>query len=111
VRVEFLFVLTRNGGIFFFFFEQSQGLGWERGSGGVAVDPGISGQEGCTRDISISRQGWWLREAVHMPTGVTCVTQKHSFLVNGTLTHLALCIIRGEAGKGRDEGQYGPGRG
>jgi len=46
-----------------------------------------------------------------MPTGVTYVTEKHSFLVKGTLTHLALCIVRGGAGKGGDEGRYGPGRG
>jgi len=38
-------------------FSQSQGQGWERGSGGVAVHRGIRGQEGCTRDISISQQG------------------------------------------------------
>jgi len=46
-----------------------------------------------------------------MPTGVTYVTEKHFSLVKGTLTHLALRIIRGEAGKGGDEGQYRPGRG
>ena len=39
-------------------FSQSQGQGWERGSGGVAVDPGMRGQEGYTRDISISQLGW-----------------------------------------------------
>jgi len=52
-------------------------------------------------------------EAAHMPTGVTHVTEKHFFLVKGTLTvtHLALCIIRGGAGRGGQEGQYGPGRG
>ena len=33
--------------------------GWERGSGGVAVVPGMRGQEGYTRDISVSLQGWW----------------------------------------------------
>ena len=33
--------------------------GWERGSGGVSVDPGMRGQEGYTRDISVSLQGWW----------------------------------------------------
>ena len=31
-----------------------------------------------------------------MPTCVTYVTEKHFFLVKGTLTHLALCIIRGD---------------
>ena len=29
-----------------------------------------------------------------MPTGVTYVAEKHFFLVEETLTHLALCIIR-----------------
>jgi len=46
-----------------------------------------------------------------MPTGVTYVTEKHFVLVKGTLTHLALCIIRGGAGRGGGEGWYGPGRG
>jgi len=46
-----------------------------------------------------------------MQTGVTYVTEKHFFLVKGTLTQLALCIIRGGAGRGGDEGRYGPGRG
>jgi len=32
---------------------------YERESGGVAVHRGIRGQEGYTRDISISQQGWW----------------------------------------------------
>jgi len=45
-----------------------------------------------------------------MPTGVTYVTEKHSFLVKGTLVHLALCIIRGGADKGGNKGLYGPGR-
>ena len=40
-------------------FNQSQGLGWGRGGGGVVVGPGMRGQRGCTRDISISQQGWW----------------------------------------------------
>jgi len=56
-------VLARDGVFLFFFpevvFSQSQGQGWERGSGGVAVDPGIRGQEGYSRDIFISQQGWW----------------------------------------------------
>ena len=38
-----------------------------------------------------------------MPTGVTYVTEEHSFLVEGTLAHLALRIIRGGAGKGGNE--------
>jgi len=46
-----------------------------------------------------------------MPTGVTYVTEKHFFLAEGHLTHLALCIIRRGAGRGGSEGQYGPGRG
>ena len=89
---------------FYVVFSQSLGLGWERGSGGVAVDPGIRGQEGCTKDISISQQdgGEGGEEAVHMPTGVTYVTEKHSFLVKGTLTHLTLCVISGGAGRGGD---------
>ena len=33
--------------------------GWGTGSGGVIVDPRMRGQEGCTRDISISQQGYW----------------------------------------------------
>jgi len=43
------------------------------GSRVVVVDPGMKGQEGCTRDISISQHGWWWgeEEASHMPTGVT----------------------------------------
>ena len=45
-------------------------------------------------------------------TGVTYVTEKHSFLrlVKGTLAHLALRIIRGGADKGGNEGRCGPGR-
>ena len=46
-----------------------------------------------------------------MATGVTDVKEKHFFLVKGTLTHLALCIIRGGAGRKGGEGRYGPGRG
>jgi len=46
-----------------------------------------------------------------MPTDVAYVIDKHNFLVRGTLTHLALCIIRGGAGRGEDGGRYGPGRG
>ena len=50
-------------GFSFFFFQvvsnQSQGLGWERESGGVVVDPGMRGQEGFAKDISMSQQGWW----------------------------------------------------
>ena len=42
-----------------------------------------------------------------MPTGVTYVTKKHSFLVKGTLTHLALRIIRG--GLAREEMKDGTG--
>jgi len=50
------------------------------------------------------------KEAGYMPTSFTYVTEKHSFLVKGTLTHLALRITRGGAGKGGNEGWYGPGR-
>jgi len=45
-----------------------------------------------------------------MPTGVTYVTERRSFLVKGTLTHLALRIIRGGADKVGNQGLYGPGR-
>jgi len=45
-----------------------------------------------------------------MTISVTYVTEKHSFLVKGALSHLALRIIRGGAGKGGNEGRYGPGR-
>jgi len=57
----------RMGGVFFLFlfflfpkvvFSQSQGQGWERGTGGVVGHRGIRGQEGYTRDRSISREGW-----------------------------------------------------
>ena len=94
-------------------FNQSQGLGWGRGSGGVVVDPGDrGGAQGTFPDPSKdgSEGG---EEAGHMPTGVTYVTEKHSFLVKvkGTLTHLALHIIRGGADRRGEEGRYGPGRG
>jgi len=45
-----------------------------------------------------------------MPTGVTYVTEKHSFLVKGTLTHLAQRIIKGGADRVGNEGLHGPGR-
>ena len=55
-------MLARDGVFLFFLpevvFSQSQGQGWERGSGGVVGHRGIRGQEGYTRDISISREGW-----------------------------------------------------
>jgi len=62
------------------------GLGWgdRRGAHGTFPYPSRDGGEGG-------------EEAVHMPTGVAYVTKKHFFLVRGTLTHLALCIIRGGA--------------
>ena len=79
------------------------------------MDPGMRGHEGYTRDISISRGSWDGSEggeyAVHIPTGVTFVTEKHFFLVKGSLTHLVLCTVRGRAGRGGGEGQYRPGRG
>ena len=46
-----------------------------------------------------------------MPTGATYVTEEHSFLVKGTVTHLTLCIIRGGFGRGGGERQCGPGKG
>ena len=72
--------------------------GDRRGAQGTFVYPSRDGGEGG-------------EEAVHKPTGVTNVTEKYFFIVKGTLTHLALCISRGVAGRGSDEGQYGPGRG
>jgi len=52
-----------------------------------------------------------VEEEVHMPTGVTYVTEKYFPLVKGALTHRTLRIIRGGAGRGGFEGRYGPGRG
>jgi len=46
------------------------------GAEGTFPDPSRDGGEGG-------------EEAGHMPTGVTYVTEKHSFLVKGTLAHLA----------------------
>ena len=61
-------------------FNQSKGLGWGRGSGGVVVDPDRGGAQGTFPYPS--RNGCkGLEEAVHMPTGVTYVTEKHFFLV------------------------------
>ena len=55
---------------------------------------GRSGAQGTfpypSRDGGEGGEEW-----VHMATGVTYVTEKHSFLVKGTLTHLALCISEG----------------
>jgi len=50
-------------------------------------------------------------EAVHMPTGVTYVTEKQLFLVKGAVTHLTLCIIREGTGRGGGEGVCRPWRG
>jgi len=70
----------------------------------------MTGQEGYTRDISISQLGSGsLSEGGEEAAGVTYVTEKHIFLVKGTLTHLALCIIRGAAGRGGGGGGTGPG--
>ena len=44
-----------------------------------------------------------------MPTGVTYVTEKHSFLVKGTLTYLSLGILGEGAAKGVRKGWYRPG--
>ena len=94
-------------------FNQSQGLEWGRGGGGVVVGPGMRGHGGAQGTFPYPSRGGGEggEQAVHMPTGVTYVTEKHSFLVKGTLTHLTLCIIRGGAGKGEGEGLYGPGTG
>ena len=48
-------------------------------------------------------------EAGDIPTGVTYVTEEHSFLVKGTLTHLAQRIIRGGADKEEMRDGTGPG--
>jgi len=82
------------------------------------VDPGMRGQGGWVHKVGAqgtfpypSRDGGeGGEEAGHVPTSVTYVTEKHSFLVKGTLTHLALRIIRGGLGKGGNEGRYGSGR-
>jgi len=92
-------------------FSQSQGQGRERGSDGVAVDP-AGGKNNGHFHIRASRDGGeGGKKAVHIPTSVTCVTEKHFFLVKGALTHLSLCIIRGGAGRGGGEGWYGPRKG
>jgi len=76
------------------------------------VDPGMRGQGGCKGTFPYSSRdgGEGGEEAAHVPTGVTYVKEKHSFLVKGTLTHLTLRIIRGGDGKGENEGRYGSGR-
>jgi len=56
-----------------------------------------------------ARMGEGGEEAGHIPTGVTYVTEKHSSLVKGTLTHLALRIIRGGADKEETRDGTGPG--
>ena len=94
-------------------FSQSQAEGWERRSGDVAGHRGIRGQEGYTRTFPYPRrdvsEGW--EEGVHMPTGVTYVTEKHFFLVKRAVTHLTLGIIREGTGRGGGERVCGPGRG
>ena len=57
-------------------FGQSQGQGWERGSGGAAVDPGMRGHEGYTRNISI------------------CVDFASSYLINPDVQGLSLPLFR-----------------
>jgi len=99
------------------------------------VSPEMRGQEGYIETFPYPGcngcEGG--KEAVHMPTDVTYVTENHSVLVTRTLKHLALCMIgcfyhfvrnslerflkalcariRGGAGKGGDLGRYRPGRG
>jgi len=75
-------------------------------------EPWNEGTGGCTGTFPYpSRDGGeGGEEAGHMPTGVTYVTEKYSFLVKGTLTHLTQRNIRGEADKGGNEGLYGSGR-
>ena len=65
------------------------------GAEGTFPDPSRDGSEGG-------------EEAGHMPTGFTYVTEKHSFLVKWTLTHLAQRIIREGADKGGHEGLFLP---
>ena len=76
------------------------------------VDPGMRGRRGAQGTIPYpSRDGGeGGEEAGHVPTGVTYVAEKHSFLVKGTLTHLALRILRGRADKGGNKGRYESGR-
>ena len=74
---------------------------WDEGTGGVHKG---------TFPYSTRDGGEGGEEAGHVPTGVTYVTEEHSFLVKGTLTHLAMRILRGRADKGGNEGRYGPGR-
>jgi len=91
-------------------FSQSQGLGWERGSGGVAVDPGVRGQEGYTRDISMSQKRCLLGGGGGSPYSNQCYICHREVFLKSTLTPLTLCIIRGGSDRGGDEGRYGPGR-
>jgi len=57
-------------------FSQNQGLGWERGSRGVAVGPGARRGARGTFPYPSRDGGEGREEAVHMPTGVAYVTEK-----------------------------------
>jgi len=54
-----------------------------------------------------SGEGW--EKAVHMPSGVAYVTQEHLVFVKGTLTYLALGVVRwgGKRTSGRRGGNEG----
>jgi len=67
-------------------FSQSQGQGWERGNEGVAVDleGGRRGTQGTFPNPSRDG-GEGGEEAVHMPTGVKYVTDKHFSSSKGLL--------------------------
>jgi len=62
---------------------------WGRVGGGV-VGPG---QRGMPKPIWDGGEGW--EEAVHMPSSVTYVTEKHFFFVKKALACLALGILGG----------------
>ena len=65
-------------------------------------------QRALPESMRDSGEGW--EKAVHMPSGVAYVTQKHLVFVKGALTYLALGVVRwggkrasGEGG--RNEGE------
>ena len=57
-------------------------MGPERGSGGGTVHRGIRGQEGYTRDISISQQEWWCGGGGGSPyANQRCICHREAFQV------------------------------
>ena len=65
-------------------------------------------QRALPESMRDSGEGW--EKAVHMPSGVAYVTQKHLVFVKGALTYLALGVVRWggkrASGKGgRNEGE------